>query len=163
MKVQPALIIVAALAAASVSAQTPAPAPQPTPGPRPAPAAEPPPTPPADYTYTADGRRDPFVSLVNRGDTADAAGSKRPEGVAGLLVNEIVVRGIVQSAGAWVAMVGAPDGKTYTVRTGDRLMDGRVRTITAQVLILMQEVKDPLSLEKQREVRKYLRGGEEVQ
>jgi hypothetical protein len=60
-------------------------------------------------------------------------------------------------------MFGAPDGKTYTVRAGDRLMDGSVRSITPQVLILMQEVKDPLSVDKQREVRKYLRGGEEVQ
>jgi Tfp pilus assembly protein PilP len=125
-----------------------------------------PPTPPPSYTYSVDGRRDPFVSLLNRG-TADPgktrSGAKRPDGVQGLLVNEVVVRGIVQSRGTSVAMVGAPNGKTYTVRPGDTLMDGIVRGITPQVVILMQEVNDPLSREGQREVRKYLRGGEQVQ
>jgi hypothetical protein len=29
-------------------------------------------------------------------------------------------------------------------------------------VVILQEVNDPLSLEKQREVRKLLRGGEEV-
>lgn len=55
-------------------------------------------------------------------------------------------------------MIGLPSGRSYTVRPGDRLMDGTVRTITAQAVVLMQEVNDPLSLEKQREVRKFLRG-----
>ena len=55
-------------------------------------------------------------------------------------------------------MIAAPSGRTYSIRPGDRLMDGSVRTITAQSVVLMQEVNDPLSLEKQREVRKYLRG-----
>ena len=49
-------------------------------------------------------------------------------------------------------------GTVLAVRPGDRLMDGSVSTITAQAVVLMQEVNDPLSLEKQREVRKFLRG-----
>ena len=137
--------------------QTPAPAPAQPPTPPPSTAG--PPSPPPNYTYTPDARRDPFVSLLNRG-TSDARTDKekRPEGVAGLTVDEIVVRGIVFSRGAWVAMVGAPDGKTYSLRAGDKLMDGNVRAINATTVILMQEVDDPLKLEKQREVRKYLRG-----
>lgn len=129
------------------------------------PPADAPATPPSNYTYSVDGRRDPFLSLVNRGttDLGPTTGAHRPDGVQGLLVNELVVRGILRSQGGWIAMVGAPNGKTYTVRAGDRLMDGTVRSINAQALILMQEVNDPLSLEKQREVRKFLRGGEEVQ
>lgn len=121
-------------------------------------------TPPANYTYSPDGRRDPFVSLVNRGtEPGPRVRGQRPDGVKGLLVNEVVVRGILRSEGGWIAMVGAPDGKTYTVRTGDRLMDGTVRSINAQMLVFLQDVDDPLSLEKQREVRKPLRGGDEVQ
>jgi hypothetical protein len=73
------------------------------------------------------------------------------------------VRGFLESRGAWVAMVGAPDGRSYTLREGDRLMDGTVRAITSEAIVLLQEVKDPLSPAKQREVRKYLRGGEQVQ
>jgi len=118
------------------------------------------PAPPPNYEYESGGRRDPFVSLVNRGSDGPTglAGRSRPDGAAGVLVDEIVVRGIVQSRGGWVAMIGSPSGRTYSVRPGDRLMDGSVHAITAQAVVLMQEVDDPLSLQKAREVRKYLRG-----
>jgi Tfp pilus assembly protein PilP len=146
---------VAARASAQTAAATPAaavPAPQ-----APAEAA---PAPPANYAYDASGRRDPFVSLIDRGLETQATQPKgtRPEGVAGVLVDEVALRGIVQSRGTWVAMIAAPNGRNYTIRSGDRLMDGSVRAINGQAVVLMQEVNDPLSLEKQREVRKQLRG-----
>lgn len=160
-----AVMAVAALAvAAPLAAQAPAAAP-------PAAPATPPekkldlPSPPSNYEYTAQGRRDPFVSLVNRGDdgkTADATSAKRAEGVPGMLTGELTVRGIVQTRGTWVAMIAGPDGKVYTVRAGDRLADGLIRMVNATTVVILQEVNDPLSLEKQREVRKFLRGGEEV-
>lgn len=126
----------------------------PTPGP------EVPPSPPPGYSYERDNRRDPFLNLVNRGTdaTPSVVRGSRPEGVPGILVEEVVVRGILQTKAGWIAMIGLPSGRTYTVRPGDRLMDGTVRAITAQAIVLMQEVNDPLSLEKQREVRKFLRG-----
>jgi len=43
-----------------------------------------------------------------------------------------------------------------------KLADGVIRQITANSVVILQEVNDPLSLEKQREVRKFLRGGDEV-
>jgi Tfp pilus assembly protein PilP len=147
-----------ALAAQTPTSSVPANASAPPPPP---PISSDAPMPPPSYAYSHDGRRDPFVSLFNRGATetrAGAAGQKRPEGIGGVMVEEVVVKGILQTRGAWVAMVGAPNGKTYTVRAGDRLMDGSVRTINAQSVVMLQEVNDPLSLEKQREVRKYLRG-----
>ncbi len=72
------------------------------------------------------------------------------------------MRGILQTRGAWVAMVSGPDGKVYTVRAGDRLADGVIRSVNATTVVVLQEVNDPLSLEKQREVRKFLRGGGDV-
>ena len=143
-----------------LGAQAPAPAPAPAQPATPPPSPGAAPTPPQNYTYSPDSRRDPFVSLLNRGsdDPRKRDGAPRPEGIAGISVDEVVIRGIVQSRGAWVAMVGAPNGRTYTIRAGDRLLDGSVRAINATTVILMQEVNDPLSLEKQREVRKYLRG-----
>ena len=122
------------------------------------------PSPPPNFQYSPEGRRDPFLDLVNRGTDVvkGNASAKRPDGVPGLETGTLVVRGIVQSRGAWQAMVSAPDGKVYTIRAGDRLFDGVVRTVTAQMVVILQEVNDPLSLAKQREVRKFLRGGEEV-
>ncbi|MEY4636350.1 MAG: hypothetical protein RJA55_2148 [Acidobacteriota bacterium] len=130
-----------------------------------APPGPPLPAPPPNYQYSPDGRRDPFVDLVNRGtDTVrgNNASAKRPEGVPGLETHALAVRGIMQSRGAFLAMVAGPDGKVYTVRAGDKLFDGVIRSITAQAVVILQEVNDPLSLEKQREVRKFLRGGDEV-
>jgi len=46
------------------------------------------------------------------------------------------------------------------VHPGDRLADGTIRGITPQFVLIVQQVNDPLSLEKQREVRKFLRSGD---
>jgi len=158
------IIVLVSLASASIDpihAQAPAPAPAAPPATAPKP---PLPSPPANFQYSSDGRRDPFVSLVNRGADARGAGTSatRPAGVPGLETGALVVKGIMQSRGSWLAMVSGADGKVYTVRAGDRLFNGVIRTITAQAVVILQEVNDPLSLEKQREVRKFLRGGEEA-
>ena len=123
-------------------------------------AASQPPAPEA-YTYRADGRRDPFLSLLGSGTGATAT-SRRGEGPSGLAVSDLSVRGVMQSRGALVAMITGPDNKTYIVHQGDKLLDGTIKTITPQGLVVVQEVNDPLSLVKQREVRKLLRSLEDA-
>ena len=166
--------VCAALVAVSWPALAQAPAPAPAPAGQAASANATPgapkvdlPAPPANFEYTVEGRRDPFVSLVNRGSESgttnpDGVPVKRVEGVPGMPTGELKVRGIVQTRGVWVAMISGADNKVYTVRAGDKLADGVIRTITATTVVILQEVNDPLSLQKQREVRKFLRGGEEV-
>jgi Tfp pilus assembly protein PilP len=149
-------------------AQTPAaqPAAPPTapapvqPGSAAAPAAA---TPPAQeaYTYRADGRRDPFLNLVGLGPDAKATSHKN-EGPTGLSLGEISVRGVMQSRGALIAMIQGPDNKTYIVHQGDKLLDGTIKTVMPQGLVVVQEVNDPLSLIKTREVRKLLRSLEDA-
>jgi Tfp pilus assembly protein PilP len=126
------------------------------------PASATPPQPEA-FTYNPDGRRDPFTNLIGSGggDTRPAAG-RRGDGAAGLSVGEISVRGVVQSPSGLIAMVQGPDNKTYIVHQGDRLLDGSIKSITTQGLVCIQEVNDPLSLVKQREVSKLLRSLEGV-
>jgi Tfp pilus assembly protein PilP len=152
----------------ALSAQAPAqkpaaPAPQ-TPPPQSAqPPAEKPPTPPPPppqetYSYQPQGRRDPFLNLLGTGVEPRTAGGKRSDGPGSMTTAEISVRGILQSRGALVAMITGPDGKTYVVHQGDKLQDGTIKAITPQGLIVIQEVNDPLSLVKQREVTKLLRG-----
>jgi Tfp pilus assembly protein PilP len=115
-------------------------------------------TAPPAYAYNPEGRRDPFVSLLRRGrETVRRPDGKVVDGVRSLLVNEIALKGILQSRGDNIALVQGPDNKTYLVRVNDRFLDGFVRAITANALILMQDVNDPLSVTKQREVRKTLR------
>lgn len=145
-------------------AQTPAaPAPVPPPAQATAPADNLP-SPPKDFNYAIDGRRDPFMALARPkvGPILEGDGLKRPSGPAGLLVDEVTVRGIVKSTGTFVAMVAGPvTGQSYTVKAGTKLFDGTVQAITASEVVILQQVTDPLSLQKQREVRKRLRTQEE--
>jgi type IV pilus assembly protein PilP len=141
----------------------PAAAPQ---GQQPPPRATPPtpqapPQPPEAYTYNPDGRRDPFMSLMGAGADQGRGTNSRAEGVAGMTVAEISVRGVLQSRGTMIAMVQGPDNRTYIVRGGDKLADGTVQSVTAEGLVIVQEVNDPLSLVKQRVVRKSLRSLED--
>ncbi len=118
-----------------------------------------PPPPVETYTYRADGRRDPFQTLIGG---AAVSASRKGEGPSGMTLAEISVRGILQSRGALVAMVQGPDNRTYIVHQGDKLLDGTIKTIIPTGLIVVQEVNDPLSLVKQREVRKLLRSLEDA-
>ena len=118
---------------------------------------------PQGYTYNPEGRRDPFVSLVRRGaDIAAANAGERPAGIPGMTAAEVVLKGIVKTPQGWMAMLQGTDAKTYLVRAGDRMLDGTIRTITADTMVIVQKVNDPLSLQTTREVRKVLRETEEA-
>lgn len=127
------------------------------PAPRPAQASPSASQAPPAYSYSPDGRRDPFVSLLRRGTDPTRTQGKPAEGLGALLVNEITLKGIMNSRGQFVALVQGPDTRTHVARVNDRLLDGVVRAITADTMILMQDVNDPLLPTKQREVRKSLR------
>jgi len=114
------------------------------------------------YTYQADGRRDPFVTLLNTGTTELRPVGRRPDGPAGMTLSEITVRGVMQSRDALVAMIAGPDNKTYIVHQGDRLFDGQIKTITHEGLVVVQRVTDPTATVKQREVQKLLRSLEDA-
>jgi Tfp pilus assembly protein PilP len=151
------VLIAIVVLAAQQPAGTPTPAPAPqaagqavAPGPAVA-EAEP-------YTYDPQGRRDPFVSLVGRG--SEPLPTSRAAGVPGLLVSEVTVKGIIRDRNGFLAMIQAPDTKTYLVRSGDKLLDGGVKTITPDGVVFAQDVNDPLAVVKQREVPKRVRAAE---
>jgi hypothetical protein len=73
-----------------------------------------------------------------------------------MLVAEISVRGVMQTRGELVAAIQGPDNRTYLVRAGDQLADGVIKALTPEGLIIIQDVNDPLSVVKQREVQKRL-------
>lgn len=150
----------------AIGAQAPAAkpaAPQGQPAPAAAPAAPAAAAAPAQeaYTYKPDGRRDPFLNLLGTG-TENKLTSRKGEGPAGMTVAEISVRGVMESRGALIAMIHGPDNRTYVVHQGDKLLDGTIKSVTPQGLVIVQEVNDPLSLIKTREVRKMLRSLEDA-
>jgi Tfp pilus assembly protein PilP len=119
-------------------------------------------TPAETYTYDPGGRRDPFLNLVGVTTEARANAKKGEGGAAAMTAAEISVRGVMQSRGKLIAMVMGPDNKTYIVHQGDKLLDGEIKLITPEGLVIEQEVNDPLSVVKQREIRKLLRGLEDA-
>jgi hypothetical protein len=92
----------------------------------------------------------------------DSAPGKKTTGLTSLATGDVMLRGVLQSRGSFVALLSAPDGKTYPAHANDRLLDGVIRSVTAQGIVIMQEVNDPLSLVKHREVRKGLRTVEDA-
>jgi Tfp pilus assembly protein PilP len=109
------------------------------------------------YSYDPAGRRDPFVSLLGRGGDLPSTTGSRPAGLAGLLVNELSLKGVLKSGkGDFIALLQSPDNHTFVVHPGDKVLDGLVKTITQDAIVFSQDVSDPLSLVKQREVRKSI-------
>jgi type IV pilus assembly protein PilP len=115
---------------------------------------------PQGFTYSPEGRRDPFVSLLRRGATSPETGT-RVAGLTGLGTAEVNLRGVIKSNGSFVGILQGVDNKTYIVRAGDKLSDGSIRSITADAMVILQQVNDPLSLQKEQEVRKLLRQTQE--
>ena len=118
------------------------------------------PVPVENYTYQAEGRRDPFLSLTSN-VSDNKAPMTRAEGIGGLTVTDLSVRGVMKSRGSLIAMVQGPDKRAYVVHQGDKFADGTVKAVTVEGLVIVQQVNDPLSLVKQREVRKLLRSVED--
>ncbi len=175
------LALVAALVlalAGPAPAQAPAPAATPAPPAEAAtPAAPEAARPPLDveletggYSYNSQGRRDPFVSL-QRPVAADRGPKTRKPGMEGFLIQEVALKGIVRTTGGgtglaqrsgFIAMFLGADGKSYFVTTGQRLYDGVITAVDATSVTFRQEVTDPLSPVKTREVRKSLYASEEA-
>lgn len=108
------------------------------------------------YNYDPGNRRDPFRSLLS-GDTRQVATGPRPEGPAGMLIDEIVLSGIFHTSQGWVAQVLASNkGKSYLIKDGDQLLDGDVVSISRKEVVFKQIVSDPTVIKPFREVVKKL-------
>ena len=74
------------------------------------------------------------------------------------MVPQLTLKGVLKTPkGDFVALLQAPDNKSYVGHSGDKVLDGAIKTITAGEVVFTQDVNDPLSLVKQREVRKTIR------
>jgi Tfp pilus assembly protein PilP len=126
--------------------------------------------PPGGFTYNPQGRRDPFVSL-QRPVAADRGPKTRKPGMEGFLIQEVALKGIVKTSGGgagvaskagYIAIFLGTDGKSYFVTVGQRLFDGIITAVDASSVNFRQEVTDPLSPVKTRDLKKSLYGSEEA-
>ena len=108
------------------------------------------------YTYNHDDRRDPFKSLLVARQGPSARGP-RPEGIPGLLIEEIDLTGIFLTPAGPVAQVQSTQGeRSHLLHEGDQLYDGDVVSIGAIEVVFKQIVDDPTAVKPFREVVKKL-------
>jgi hypothetical protein len=107
-------------------------------------------------------RRDPFESLVSRQTTAGMA-KNLPPGKAGLQVSTLRLDGIVKSSNGMIAVVSNPQARTYFLREGDQLYDGRVEKIAMDGVSFHELGKDVFGKPVERQVNKriYASAGEQ--
>lgn len=116
------------------------------------------------FTYDPAGRRDPFEPLIK--SESKRPDGKRPMGIAGMLVNEIDLKGVATDVeGSPVAMFRGSDNRGYTLHVGDIVYDGRVIAIDSRrgLVIFRQQVDDPRRIKPYRDVIKRLQvtGGDQ--
>ncbi len=108
------------------------------------------------YSYEPGERRDPFKSLLSAREPAEMRGP-RPEGIPGLLIDEIDLTGIFVMPEGPVAQVVSPEqDRSYLLREGDQLYDGDVVRISQDSVVFKQILDDPTALKPFREVQKQL-------
>jgi hypothetical protein len=113
----------------------------------------------SSFTYDPGNRRDPFKSLLIAPDRPEFRGP-RPEGIPGLLIDEIDLKGIFRTARGYVAQVNASNQKkSYLLKEGDQLYDGDVMSIGKKEVVFKQIVQDPTALKPFREIVKSLTPG----
>jgi Tfp pilus assembly protein PilP len=110
----------------------------------------------AAFSYDPGNRRDPFKSLLAGPDRPEVRGP-RPEGIPGLMIDEIDLTGIFRTSRGFVAQVSAGNQKrSYLLKEGDQLYDGDVVSINRNEVVFKQIVQDPTALKPFREVVKSL-------
>lgn len=108
------------------------------------------------YYYDPGNRRDPFRSLLAQRVGPTMRGP-RPEGIPGLLIDEIDLTGIFLMADGPAAQVMSADrNQSFLLREGAKVYDGDVIRITSEEVVFRQAVDDPTAIKPFREVVKRL-------
>ncbi|MEW5805928.1 MAG: hypothetical protein AB1756_01000 [Acidobacteriota bacterium] len=113
------------------------------------------------FSYNPEGRRDPFRSLIEEVRAKEKG--PRPKGIAGMLISEIDLVGIVKDPAGNIAFFSGSDNRGYFLRVGDEVYDGKLISIDddAGIVTFRQQVDDPRLIKPFRDVVKRLSPVEE--
>jgi len=101
-------------------------------------------------------RRDPFEALVSKNRGGSGINENLPPGKAGLMVSTLRLDGLVRGPNGMIAVVSNPQQRTYFLREGDKLYDGRVERITLEAATFHETGKDAFGKPIERQVVKRL-------
>ena len=104
-----------------------------------------------------------LLSRSSTGNKDNDAGKNLPPGKAGLQVSTLRLDGIVRSSNGMIAVVSNPQARTYFLREGDQLYDGRVEKIAMDGVSFHEVGKDAFGKPVERQVNKriYASAGEQ--
>lgn len=109
------------------------------------------------FGYDPAGRRDPFRSLLEGfEETEEGPAKARPPGLAGMLVEELKVEGIIEMPSGILAFVLGRDNVSYIIRPGTMLYNGEVSEIHPDKVVFRQFVNDPGRLKPYDEIVREL-------
>jgi Tfp pilus assembly protein PilO/Tfp pilus assembly protein PilP len=93
------------------------------------------------YGYRAKGRRDPFgLPRAPASPPPSAPSVVRPLGLKGQRVSELRLVGLVKAGGEFTALATGLRDRSFLLRKGDRLFDGKVLEVRADRVIFARRV-----------------------
>ena len=108
---------------------------------------------PASKTFSAVGRRDPFVSPVVKLGTG---GSGCSSGKRCLAIDQIALKGVVKADVGMIAVVVNATNKAYFLRENDPVFNGYVTKITGDSIVFKETFHDRLGKPLTRDVTKTI-------
>jgi Tfp pilus assembly protein PilP len=108
--------------------------------------------PPAGFTYSPEGRRDPFKDLLTGRDMRGKTATGEPQ----VFIDDLVLFGIVKNKTIFTAMIGMPQGFPMFVKVGDKFTDGYVLSITESQVVLRKTHERGIPLIRPRDVIKEI-------
>jgi len=98
--------------------------------------------------YESQGKRDPFLSLIKKEDQEPVTVipppplSERPPGLAGLLISEVSVTGVIAGGGQQMVILAGIDEMTYFAKEGSKLFDGYLDKVSGDQVVFIKEEID---------------------
>lgn len=99
--------------------------------------------------YKTGGRRDPFISLLREFISKNTKHAP-PPGLAGLMIEEIKLEGIMNFKDVYYASFVGPDNKSYLITKGERLYDGEIIKIGIDSVTFRKELTTRIEGKKER-------------
>ena len=114
---------------------------------------------PGEFSYNPEGRRDPFWNLLQGKSVKE--NREAIEGIAGLMIDELELEGIVFANGVYKALLKGPDTRPYVVEIGDKVYDGEVVAMDRNSASFKKSLTVALGGQKDRIIIKTLNPEEE--
>ncbi len=114
---------------------------------------------PGEFIYNPEGRRDPFWNLLQGKSVKE--NREAIEGIAGLMIDELELEGIVFAQGEFKALLKGPDTRPYVVGIGDKVYDGEVVAMDRNSVSFKKSLTVALAGQRDRVIIKTLNPEEE--